>query len=74
MQHLIFLDSVSFLPCPLRKGPEALGLTASKSWYQHYFNTEENLAFAGPISDNSYYGINEMGEEEMTQFLAWYDN
>jgi hypothetical protein len=25
MEHLVFLDSVSFLPCPLRKLPEALG-------------------------------------------------
>jgi len=33
MEHLVFLDSVSFLPCPLRKLPEAFGLTASKSWY-----------------------------------------
>ena len=31
-EHLVFLDSVSFLPCPLRKLPEAFGLTACKSW------------------------------------------
>jgi len=43
MEHLVFLDSVSFLPCQLRKLPEAFGLTASKSWYPQYFNTEENL-------------------------------
>jgi len=29
MEHLVFLDSVSFLPCSLRKLPEAFGLTAS---------------------------------------------
>jgi len=43
MEHSVFLDSVSFLPCLLRNLPEAYGLTASKSWYPHYFNTEENL-------------------------------
>jgi len=32
MEHLVFLDCESFLPCPLRKLPEAFGLTASKSW------------------------------------------
>ena len=53
MQHLVFLDSVSFLPFPLRKLPEAFGLTASKSWYPHYFNTEENLHYVGPIPDVS---------------------
>ena len=33
MQHLVFLDSVSFAPFALRKLAEALGLTVSKSWY-----------------------------------------
>jgi hypothetical protein len=33
MEHLVLLDSVSFLPCPLRKLPKVLALTASKSWY-----------------------------------------
>jgi hypothetical protein len=33
MEHLVFLDSVSFIPCSLRKLPEAFGLTVSKSWY-----------------------------------------
>ena len=47
--QLLFLDSVSFLPCPLRKQPNAFGLTASKSWYPHYFNTKENLNYIGPI-------------------------
>ena len=32
MEHLVFLDSVSFLPCALLKLPEAFGLSASKSW------------------------------------------
>jgi len=35
MEHLVFLDSVSFLPCPLRKLPEAFGLMACRSWYPH---------------------------------------
>jgi len=73
MEHLVFLDSVFFLPCLLYKLPEAFGLSASKSWYPHYFNAEENLDYVGPIPDVSYYGVNEMGEEERSEFLAWYD-
>jgi len=73
MEHLVFLDSVSFLPCSLRKVPEAFGLTASKLWYPHYFNTEENLDYVGPIPDASYYGANEMSESERRDFLAWYE-
>jgi hypothetical protein len=51
MQHIHFLDSVSYLPMPLRKLPEAFGLTSSKSCFPHYFNTEANLDYVGPIPD-----------------------
>jgi len=74
VEQLVFLDSVSFLPFPPRKLPEAFGLTASKSWYPHFFNTEENLDYIGPIPDVSYYGVNEMVEEERNEFLAWYES
>jgi len=51
MEHLVFLDSVSFLPCALRNLAEAFGLQAAKSWYLHYLNTEENLNYVGPMHD-----------------------
>jgi len=35
MEHLVFLDSVSFLPCALRKLPDAFGLSASNLCYTH---------------------------------------
>jgi G:T-mismatch repair DNA endonuclease (very short patch repair protein) len=73
MEHLVFLDSVSFLPFQLRKLSGAFGLTARNSWYPHYFNTEENLDYVGPIPDISYYGANDMGESERAEFLAWYE-
>jgi len=74
MEHLVFLDSVSFLPYPLRKQPEAFSLTASKTSYPQYFNTQENLNYISPIPDVSYYGVNEMGEEERREFVAWYES
>ena len=73
MEHLEFLDSVSFLPCSLRKLPEVFGLVAFKSWYPHYFNTEEKLDYVGPIADASYYRVNEMCESERRGFFAWYE-
>jgi len=73
MEHLLFLDSVSFLPCALRKLPEAFGLQATKSWYPHYFNTEENLDYIGTMHDKSYYGLEEMSEGEREEFLACYE-
>jgi len=58
-----FLDSVSYMPMPLRKLPEAFGLAASKSWYPHYFNTKTNSDYIGPIPDIEYYGTDEMGRQ-----------
>jgi len=74
MEHLFFLDSVPFLPCALRKLPEAFGLSASKSWYPHYLNTRENLNHVGPIPYLAYYEVNEMREEETKEFLVWYES
>ena len=35
MERVVFLNSVSSLPFPLRRLPEAFGLTVAKSWYTH---------------------------------------
>ena len=72
MEHVVFLDNVSFLPCPLRNVPDAFG--PSKLWYPLYFNTEENLNYIGPIPEVSYHSVNEMGEKERSEFLVWYDS
>jgi hypothetical protein len=47
VEHLVFLDSVSFLPFPLRKLPEAFGLTFAKSCYPDYFTTPANMNYVG---------------------------
>jgi len=71
IHHIQFLDSVSYMPMPLRKLPEAFGLAASKSWYPHYFNTQANLDYVGPIPDIKYYGADEISEGERRKFMAW---
>ena len=72
MEHLKFIDSISFPPIPLRNLSSAFVLTASKGWYPHYFNTQENLDYVGSILDTSYYGIDEMSAGERTEYLEWY--
>ena len=62
MQHIHFLDSVSHLPRPFRKLPEAFGLSAQKTWFPHYWNTKANLDYVGPIPDIKYFGADEMSE------------
>jgi hypothetical protein len=68
-EHMVFLDSVSYMPLPLRKLPEASGLMSYKSWYPHYFNTEEHLDYIGVIPDVSYYDASEMSDSERREFL-----
>ena len=65
-EHMKFIDSVCFLPFPLRNLSSAFGHTASKSWYPHYFNKEETLNYIGPIPDVSYYDVDEMSDTERT--------
>jgi len=73
IHHIQFLDSVSYMPMPLRKLPEAFGLQASKSWFPHLFNTKANLDYVGPIPDIKYYGADEMSDGERREFMAWYN-
>ena len=61
-EHLTFLDSISFLPMALRKLPEAFGLTVTKSWYPHYFNTQANTDYVGPIPGMEQYGADQMSQ------------
>jgi len=72
MEHLVFLDSMYFLPCALRELPEVFGLQATKSWYPHIFNTEKDLEYVGPMLDILCYGVDKMGGGERKEFLAWY--
>jgi hypothetical protein len=73
LEHIKFIDSISNLPFPLRKLAGAFGLSASKSWYPHYFNTKDNLNYVGPIPDITYYGADQMGAAERAKFLEWYE-
>ena len=74
VEHMKFIDSIRFLPLPLRKLNGAFSLTASKAWYPHYFNREGNLNHVFSIPDASYYRVEEMSVGERKEFLDWYDS
>ena len=57
----------------LRKLTEAFGLSVTKSFFPHYYNTKANLEYVGPIPNIKYYGADEMGEGERKDFLSWYN-
>jgi len=73
IEHMLFIDSASYLPMPLCKLPEALGLSLSKSCYPHYFNSKTNLDYVGPFPDISYFGAEEMSPSERREFMTWYN-
>ena len=69
LELLVFLNSLSFLPCTLRNLPKPFGLDTSNSWYPHYFNTIVNLEYVGTITSISYYGVEEMSSADRKEFL-----
>ena len=74
IEHMLFIDSVSYLPMPLRKVPEAFALDTTKSCYPHYFNKNTYLDYVGPIPDVSYFGVHAMSLSERKEFMTWYDD
>lgn len=64
--------SLNYMPMPLRKLPEAFGLSAEKSWYPHLFNTTKDMNYGGLAPDVSYYSVDQMHESERKEFLSWY--
>jgi hypothetical protein len=72
-EHMKFVDSICFLPFPLRKLSGSFGLTVSKSWYPHYFNKMETLDYVRQIPKTSDYGVEERSIGERNEFLAWYE-
>ncbi|GFG35830.1 hypothetical protein Cfor_01158 [Coptotermes formosanus] len=73
VELITFLDSLNYLPFPLRKLPDEFGLMSRKSWYPHYFNTPENLNYVLAIPDVSYHGFDAMSHSEQEEFCAWYE-
>jgi hypothetical protein len=74
IEHMLFIGSVSYLPMPLSKLPEAFGLVTTKSWYPHYFNKNKNVNYVGHIPGVSYFGVDEMSISERREFMTWYDD
>jgi len=58
---------------PLRKLPEAFGLSAEKSWYPLLLNTTANMNYVGLSSDVSYYNVDQTHVSERNVFLSWYE-
>lgn len=68
-----FIDSLNFLPMKLSKLPAAMGFSDSKGHFPHFFNTEQNQGYLGPIPSVDYYGVDYMMSDEKKEFMTWYE-
>ena len=67
------IDSHNFVASPLSAFPYTFGLNELKEGYfPHYFNTNENQNYVGPIPDAKYYGSDTMGKTPRQEFLKWH--
>ena len=73
VEGITWLDCLNYMAMPLRKLPEAFGPASEISWYPYLFNTAENMNYVGPMTDVSYYGLDEMSHSDRKDFLARYE-
>ncbi|KAK7588176.1 hypothetical protein V9T40_005421 [Parthenolecanium corni] len=71
---LSIVDSHNFVATSLRSFPKTFGLTElKKGYFPHYFNTEENKEYVGPIPEKKYYGYDTMKEGDRKEFIEWHN-
>lgn len=67
-----FIDSVNFLPMPLKAFSKTFNLQVVKGFYPHFFNTKENAFYVGDLPGKSFYGYDQMGTKDKIDFDTWY--
>ena len=71
---LNFIDSLNYLPMPLSKLPKTFGLTElAKGCFPHFFSTEANQHYVGPLPDVKYYDPDGMKPEAREAFYKCYN-
>lgn len=68
-----FIDSVNFLPMPLKAFSKTFDLTTVKGYYPHFFNTSENKGYVGDIPHKKFYGYDSMPPKDKKDFDVWYE-
>ena len=71
---LKFLDSLNFIPMPLKKFPKSFGVKElKKGYFPHLFNTIGNQDYVGQMPDKNYFDPDSMPASERADFLKWYE-
>lgn len=69
-----FIDSLCFIPLPLKLFPKTFGQKElKKGYFPHWFNTPENRNYIGPMPPKKEFRCNGMKEKDRKDFIKWYD-
>ena len=67
------IDSHNFIPMALARFPATFDLRElKKGYFPHFFNTEENEDYVGPLPEVDHYGPGSMSPKARGQFLQWH--
>jgi len=66
--ELKFIDSLNFIPFPLRKFPNIFGFADSKSFFPYSFVNFDTLHYFGPMPQKKFFDINPADEKEFDDF------
>ena len=67
------IDSLNFLPFPLRDFTKAFDLKETKKgFFPYMFNTPENQNYKGPLPNKKYFDPEGMKEPVRQEFMKWY--
>ena len=67
------IDSHNFVVSSLSAFPKTFGLDElKKGYFPHFFNTNKNQNYVGPIPDTKYYGTDTMRKSAREVFLNWH--
>ncbi len=69
--ELKFIDSLNFIPFPLRKFPSIFGFSDQKSYFPYTFVDNNSIYYEGPVPDKTYY---EIPANDMDSFDIFYNN
>ena len=69
-----FLDSLNFIPMPLKTFPKSFGvLELKKGYFPHLLNTLYNQNYTSKLPDGEYFDPDCMPPAEREEFNKWYE-
>lgn len=73
-REIRFIDSLKFIPMPLRHFPKTFGIQdLSKGYFPYRFFTEQHLHYKGPMPAREWFEFDKMNPAEKQKAETWYN-